>query len=162
MSDTDQKNIMIKVNRILVPTDFSDIANEALNYAVELAQIQRAAVDIVHVFEEPTFPSFYGAGALMLYGQVPDIRKQAGEALEKLVQPHRKNSTISIETHLLDGRPADEICAFAKESDADLIVIPTYGLTGIRHLILGSVAERVVRQAYCTVVIYKNERSTES
>ena len=153
---------MTKINRILVPTDFSDIANEALNYAVELAQIQQAALDIVHVFEEPTFPSFYGAGALMLYGQVPDIRAQAGEALEKLVQAHRQNSTINIATHLLDGRAADKICAFAKESDADLIVIPTYGLTGLRHLLLGSVAERVVRQAYCPVIVYKNKLSDDT
>ncbi len=152
---------MTKINRILVPTDFSDIANEALNYAVELAQIQRASLDILHVIEEPTFPSFYGAGALALYGKIPDVRTLADEALEKLAQPHRQNSTINIGTHLLDGHAADKICAFAKETGADMIVIPTYGLTGLRHLLLGSVAERVVRQAHCPVIVYKNKKSTE-
>ena len=72
---------MISFKKILIPTDFSKIAKEALDYAFELASIHHAQLDVLHVFEEPAFPSFYGAGALMVYGKVPDIKDQALTAL---------------------------------------------------------------------------------
>ena len=93
---------MIKIKRILVPTDFSEVAIKAVSFACELARIHDASIDIVHVLEEPAFPSFYGAGALLLYGKVPDIRKQAVVALDELAAPLRENGKITINTHLLD------------------------------------------------------------
>ena len=146
---------MINIKHILIPTDFSDVATEAVSFAFEMARMHDASLDIVHVFEEPAFPSFYDAGALMLYGKVPDIRKQAQAALDELVAPFKKEGNITIRTHLLDGHAADRICSFAIEEHIDLIVIPTFGLTGIKHVLMGSVAERVVRQAHCPVYVYK-------
>ena len=152
---------MESINHILAPTDFSDMAKEALAVAKEMAQLHDATLHIVHVFEEPAFPSFYGAGALLLYGKVPDIRKQAEEALEDLANPIRIDSGLNVTTHLLDGHAADEICAFAEDKNIDLIVIPTYGLTGLKHILLGSVAERVVREAKCPVFVYKSAPAKE-
>ena len=144
------------IKRIMAPTDFSDMSKEALSVAAEMAQMYKASLHIVHVFEEPAFPSFYGAGALLLYGKVPDIRKQAAEALEELAAPLRTETGLDVSTHLLDGHAADSIKKFANDEHIDLIVIPTHGLTGLRHILLGSVAERVVREAQCPVFVYKS------
>ncbi len=146
---------MIRFKKILTPTDFSDFAKDSMNYAFELASLHDATLEIVHVFEEPTFPSFYGAGALLLYGKVPDIRKQAKEALGELAAPLREKNLIDVHTHLLEGHAADRICSYARDNEIDLIVIPTFGLTGLKHVLLGSVAERVVREAPCPVFVFK-------
>ena len=143
------------IKHIIVPTDFSDISKQALAYACELAQKHDAQLDVVHVFETPTFPSFYGAGALLLYGEVPDIKQQADAALQKLVMPCREKTGVKLDAHVLEGRAADQICRFAEEAGADLIIIPTYGLTGLKHVLLGSVAERVVRHTKTPVLVYK-------
>ncbi len=145
------------IKRIMAPTDFSDMSKEALSLAAEMAQMHKASLHIVHVFEEPAFPSFYGAGALLLYGKVPDIRKQAIEALDELAAPLRAKSGLDITTELLDGHAADSIKAYAEAEHIDLIIIPTHGLTGLRHILLGSVAERVVREAKCPVFVYKSQ-----
>ncbi len=149
---------MDRIKKILVPTDFSEMAVQAVDFAFEMAGLHHATLDIVHVFEEPAFPSFYGAGALMLYGQVPDLRKQTVTALEELAGALKEKGDIKVYTHLLDGHAANRICKFARENDVDLIVIPTHGLTGFKHVLLGSVTEHVVREAHCPVFVYKIPR----
>lgn len=147
---------MNAIKNILVPTDFSEISKEAIDYACELAQMHGATLHIIHVFEEPAFPSFYEAGALVLYGKVPDIRNQTQEALDQLKT--KLNNNLTVKTDLLDGHAAGQICAYAEANAVDLIVIPTYGLRGFKHVLLGSVAERVVREANCPVFVYKNKK----
>ncbi|MEM8487081.1 MAG: universal stress protein [Bacteroidota bacterium] len=147
---------MMDIKHVIVPTDFSDISKQALAFAFELAQKHDAQLDVVHVFEAPTFPSFYGAGALLLYGEVPDMKMQAATALQQLVAPYKEQAGIKLDAHVLEGRAADQICNFAQEAGADLIIIPTYGLTGLSHVLLGSVAERVVRHANTPVLVYKS------
>lgn len=149
---------MLNINHIIVPTDFSDVSKQALAFACELAKKHNAQLDVVHVFETPTFPSFYGAGALLLYGEVPDIKLQADAALQQLVMPCSEQAGVKLDAHVLEGRAADQICQFAEESGADLIIIPTYGLTGLKHVLLGSVAERVVRHAKTPVLVYKSSK----
>lgn len=151
---------MESIKRILVPTDFSPISTQAVEFASGLAEIHNAQLDIVHVFEEPAFPSFYGAGALVLYGKVPDIKKEAVAALEELAQPLGEQHGIPVNTHMLEGHASTEICDFAEKNQIDLIVIPTYGLTGLKHIVMGSVAEKVVREASCPVFVYKIKPDT--
>ncbi len=145
---------MLDIKHIVVPTDFSDISKQALATAFDLAQTHGAQLDVIHVFESPTFPSFYGAGALLMYGEVPDIKAQAHEALKKLVQPYTE-ANVNVTAEILEGHAAEQICSYANEVNADLIIIPTYGLTGLKHVLLGSVAERVVRHARTPVLVYK-------
>lgn len=149
------EDMMDRIKKILVPTDFSDMAKQAVQFAHELAGLHDATLEIIHVFEEPAFPSFYGAGALMLYGQVPDLRKQTVTALEEIAGTLKEKGGAKVYTHLLDGHAANQICQFAEENEIDLIVIPTHGLTGFKHVLLGSVTERVVREAHCPVFVYK-------
>lgn len=143
------------MNRILVPIDFSEHAREALIYALTMARAHHAQIDILHVLEEPAFPSFYGAGALMLYGEKPDQASDAQVALRSLIESVQPED-IHINAHVENGHAADGIVAFAKNNDTDLIVIPTHGLTGLKHVLLGSVAERVVREASCPVLVLKS------
>ena len=92
----------------------------------------------MHVFEEPAFPSFYGAGALLLYGKVPDIRKQAKAALDELAAPLMRKypDHHTILTCLMAMHPVVSVHLPLKE-DVDLIVIPTYGFTGFKHVVDG-------------------------
>ena len=149
---------MLDINHIVVPTDFSDISKQALATAFELAKKHGAKLDVIHVFESPSFPSFYGAGALLMYGEVPDIKAQADAALQKLVLPYKEAAGVDVSAEVLEGHAAEQICSYATEAEADLIIIPTYGLTGLKHVLLGSVAERVVRHARTPVLVYKSEK----
>ena len=146
---------MLTIHRILVPVDFSACSRQALDVAVELARTFSARLDVLHVFEEPAFPSFYGTGALALYGKVPDLEVESRKALKKLSRSIQTPG-LELETHLRTGPAADEITRFAAERDVDLIVIATHGLRGLQHVLLGSVAERVVREAPCPVFVVKS------
>lgn len=145
---------MLSINRILVPVDFSGSALQALECAIELAKKFDASLDILHVFEEPSFPSFYGAGALAVYGHVPDLREGAAIELEKL-ETQTKDKFPNVKAHLVEGHAVDQILSFAKSNEHDLIVIATHGLTGLKHVLLGSVTERVVREAPCGVHVVR-------
>ena len=138
-----------KIEKILVPLDFSVDSMEALNYAVWLAKQFRAAIHLVHVYP-PDEASAPVGGHLLL---------QSAEAIERLNEElagiHQKHvSTFRPENcHIRGGRPYEEIVRLAREIDADLIVLATRGYSGLKHLLLGSSAERVVRNAPCPVLV---------
>lgn len=150
---------MLDIQRILVPIDFSDHAEAALAHAVELARTHDARLLLLFVVEEPAFPSFYGAGAATLYDELPDVSARAQEALDewadKIREPRPRTST-----HVEKGSPGPAIVAFAEERRADLIVIASLGRTGLERMMLGSVAEKVVRKAPCSVFVLKSSTSS--
>ncbi len=150
---------MLEINRILVPIDFSDHAQAALAHAVELARTHDAQLMLLHVIEEPTFPSFYGAGAAMLYDELPDVEARARDALEAwadgISEPRPRTTT-----HVAQGGAGPTIVGFGTERRADLIVIASLGRTGLQRIMLGSVAERVVREAPCAVFVLKSSTSS--
>ena len=145
---------MLRINRILTPIDFSTGSYEALDVAIEMSRTYQARLDVLYVFQEPALPSFYAAGALKMYGRVPNLEDEARNAMKNLASAIQ-TPDIEITTHIRHGHPADEIVAFAAEDDSDVIVIATHGLTGLRHVVLGSIAERVVREARCPVFVVK-------
>jgi universal stress protein A len=142
----------IRVRRILVPLDFSADSEKALSYASSLAQQFKAKISLLHVR-----PTLYYAGEM---GIVPEVTS-AGESVEKyrerLGAIGRSRAPEGMVEHLLvrDGTPFDEICNAARENESDLIVIATHGYTGLKHVFLGSTAERVVRHAPCPVLIVR-------
>lgn len=152
---------MVKVKRILVPVDFSSHAEEALDYARALAAFFEATLEVVHVVEEPAFPAFYGAAYKGAHGQLPpDLEEEARLAMERLAEAVRgADVERGIGYYVRRGRAAREIVQLAKEHDVDLIVIGSQGLTGMDRLVLGSVAEKVVRGAPCPVFVIKQKRS---
>ena len=150
---------MLDIKRILVPVDFSDHAEAALAHAVELGRTHDAQLLLLFVVEEPAFPSFYGAGAAMLYDDLPDVRERAQEALDEwasnIDEPRPRMST-----HVAEGPAGPTIVEFAEEWQADLIVIASLGRTGLERMMLGSVAEKVVREASCPVFVLKSSTSS--
>jgi nucleotide-binding universal stress UspA family protein len=139
-----------KIQKILVPLDFSPPSMEALDSAVSLAKQFQAAIHLVHVYPPDEAASLPDAGHLLL---------QSAEAIERLNEElagiHRTPvaSFRPENCHIRCGRPHQEIIGLARELDADLIVLSTRGHSGLKHLLLGSTAERVVRGAPCPVLI---------
>jgi universal stress protein A len=158
---------------LLVPTDFSEPANHALRYAVEEARLHQAKITLVHVlppdartrvhyvtgapFEtaQGGFDPVVGGSALLSEPAV--VRRDQGEEaltqLRDLVATAVQGpSDIAVAT----GHPADAIVRIAQERSVDLIVMSTHGRTGLPHVLLGSVAEKVVRLAPCPVLTVKH------
>jgi nucleotide-binding universal stress UspA family protein len=140
------------IKKILFPTDFSTGSEAALKYATSLARDTKAKLVIVHV-EEP--PAAFGDGD-MYYGSIEPDNLALLEMLHAVVPTDVR---VPYEHRLLTGDPAQEIVTLADEEGCDLIVMGTHGRTGFMRLLMGSVAEAVVRRANCPVVTYKHPRS---
>jgi nucleotide-binding universal stress UspA family protein len=139
----------MKANKILFPTDFSPSGQEALRWATVLARDTGASLTIIHV-EEP--PMAYGGGE-MYFPAEEGNSEELRQALVKVVPTDPK---VRFEHKLLSGDPATAIVEAAAEEKADLIVIGTHGRTGLTRLLMGSVAEAVVRRATCPVLTVKH------
>ena len=145
--------LMAPIRRILVPFDFSKLAEQGVQYALHLGETHGAQLDILHIVEEPAFPSFFKLGAMRIYGMVPNLEKVAWTALEKRFGSPGEQPNLDF--HVVKGNADVEIVRFASEHESDLIVITSHGLTGLQHVLLGSVAEKVVHMAPCPVLVVK-------
>jgi nucleotide-binding universal stress UspA family protein len=138
----------MNVHKILYPTDFSTPGQAALEMATSLARDRGAKLLIVHV-EEP--PAAYGGGELY-YGIDEPNRDELKRMLSEVVPT---DPSVGYEHRLLIGSPASGIIHLAEREGVDMIVMPTHGRTGIGRLLMGSVAEEVVRKAKCPVLTIK-------
>ena len=138
----------MNAKKILFPTDFSTCSDAGLEQATALARDTGARLLIVHV-EEP--PAAY-AGGEMYYGMIEPDNAAMQQMLAAVVP---SDPSVAYEHRLLTGDPADRIVELADEEHCDLIVMGTHGRTGFKRLLMGSVAEAVVRKANCPVLIYK-------
>jgi nucleotide-binding universal stress UspA family protein len=134
---------------ILFPTDFSTLADAALEYATAMALNAQAKLLIVHV-EEPV--SMYGGGEL--YYGVPEPDDTALRAMLTELKP--SDPRVNFEPLLVRGMPATEIVRLAEEHEVQMIVMGTHGRSGLGRLLMGSVAEAVVRRASCPVLTVKS------
>jgi universal stress protein A len=161
---------------LLVPTDFSEPANEALRYAVEEATLHRARVTLLHVLPPdahtnvhfvggepgPASPGTFnpevgghiGGASILAHAQAVR-RDPSEEALTRLRDLAANAFTGPSDAEVAEGHPADAIVRIARERSVDLIVMSTHGRTGLQHVLLGSVAEKVVRLAPCPVLTVK-------
>jgi len=141
------------ITRILVPTDFSVQSEGALAYARDIAERFGASIHLLHVLEDPYATSAY---ATEVYGYLPPGLKETWQknAEEKLTAllTRADRTRFSATTAVIFGRPAAAIADYATENGSDLIVMGTHGRGGVTHLLLGSVAERVIRSAPCPVL----------
>lgn len=144
---------MAPFRRILVPFDFSKLAEQGVRQALELGDVHGAHIDILHVVEEPAFPSFFKLGAMRIYGMVPNLEKVAWTALEKRFGAPGDQPNLHF--HVVKGTADVEIVRFASEHETDLVVVTSHGLTGLQHVLLGSVAEKVIQMAPCPVLVVK-------
>jgi nucleotide-binding universal stress UspA family protein len=142
------------IKKILVPVDFSDFAKQALSYAKEVASVYGADLQLLHVIEESIHPSFYTSGKDSVFDLMPDLRSRSKLGLKRLLEEAQGPKT-QCSLHIIEGRASHEIVSFACENESDLIVIATHGLTGFKHLLLGSVTEKIVSMAPCPVLTVK-------
>lgn len=138
----------MSASKILFPTDFSTLGQAALEMATSLARDRGAKLVIVHV-EEP--PMAYGGGELY-YGIAEPDREELHRMLTAVVPT---DPSVGYEHSLMIGSPATAIVHLAEQEHVDMIVMPTHGRTGIGRLLMGSVAEEVVRNAKCPVLTVK-------
>jgi nucleotide-binding universal stress UspA family protein len=127
---------MLRVRTILYPTDFSSYSNQAYLHAVAIAERHRASMTIMYV-----------AG--------PDQKEDAEHWRGQLEQIKPANPKIPVSHVYLEGDAATEIVQYARDARIDLVVMGTHGRTGIDRLVLGSVAEKVLRDAPCSVLVVK-------
>ena len=141
---------MIAVKSILVPTDFSETSDAALSYGIGLALTFGARLYLLHV------PGETGVNFEADFPMV-QFENATRERLEMLVSP-RNLITLRPEYALRLGAPSDEIVRYAGSRDIDLIVMGTHGRSGVAHMVMGSVAEEVIRTAPCPVLTVRHPR----
>jgi nucleotide-binding universal stress UspA family protein len=148
---------MIQLNRILVPTDFSEPSEHAARYAAELAKRYEAEIHCIHVSDIPAdllaTSTYYMTGPSEQF--VDQVRDESRKSLESFSAKNFPG--MSVKTAFLEGRPFVEIIRYARDEKIDLIVIATHGRTGLKHALFGSVAEKVVRKAPCPVLVVKRD-----
>ena len=136
----------MKLHRILVPVDFSAGSDAALEMATSLARDSGGSLILAHVEVIP----LSAAGGEYLYAIPEPPTEELLARLEAVVVP---DSHVPVERRLLAGDPADAIIRLAQNEDVDLIVMGTHGRRGLTRLLMGSVAEDVVRRAICPVLL---------
>jgi universal stress protein A len=146
----------IRIQKILLPTDFSTYSAAATNYACELATKFDAELHILHTLETHlvSTPNF-GLG-LDLPKYVSESKAAAAKFLAGVLDPKWSEGRTVIHA-IVEGSPKVEIIGYARKQNIDLIVIATHGRTGLAHVIMGSVAETVVRTAPCPVLTVRPE-----
>jgi nucleotide-binding universal stress UspA family protein len=146
------------MKKILVPTDFSECSRAAFDQALAMAKHLGLEIELLHVF---SLPAIAGAGDVLI--ALPDqpyqsalawTQKNADETMERFLADFDTGSVL-VGARVESGRPEEVILAAAREGGFDMIVMGTHGRSGLSHLILGSVAERVVRLAPCPVLTVK-------
>jgi len=148
-----------KLKKILVPIDFSNLSKDALPYALLLAGHFGAELLLLHIVEQ--FPIDSLLGRELTHQTTVPLMKQAEADLERMVRELGEASGVKATAVVRGGTPFAEICDAAKTGSADLIVLTTHGYTGLKHVWLGSTAERVVRHAPCPVLVVRElERRT--
>ena len=139
------------IKHILVPIDFSPYADQALEYAIELAQKLHARITLLHVIH--LMPWMTGDSVTLAPGIFLEEIETEAEQLMQMSLGRLHHTGLSGETMIVYGVPFQSIIDTAKDKSADLIVMGTHGRTGLPHTLIGSVAERVVRMAPCPVLV---------
>jgi universal stress protein A len=137
---------------ILVPFDFSECADKAFRWALALAETWRCQLVLCHVVSSPMIsPPVFGLNCTQAELAVR-VQSDADAKVRKFIAGVTP-TTVRIDAHVAIGEPFNEICRMAEQEHASLIVIGSHGRTGLSHVLLGSVAERVVRHAPCPVLV---------
>jgi nucleotide-binding universal stress UspA family protein len=147
---------MIALKNVLVPTDFSETSDSALRYGKALASAFGATLHVVHIVEEPYGQPWaveaYGFSLAALQDEwIKDAQSRLAEGLAA-----EEKATLHAVTTTVLGHPVMEILRYAKDNAIDLIVMGTHGRGPLGHVVLGSVAERVVRKAPCPVLTVRS------
>jgi universal stress protein A len=142
----------VQLRRILVPVDLSDFTAPVINYALPYALQFGAEVILLHIFE----PRSYSLDSIIVPPEMEEANMQMKQRVQQQLDELRAQAVsgrpLQARSLVRSGKPYHEICQAAEALDCDLIILGTHGYTGLKHLYLGSTAERVVRHAPCPVL----------
>ncbi len=143
--------------KVLVPVDFSETSKRAMAWAFDYAQRAPCELHLLHVVDRHvSLSDLRERGIESLRSELEGVNQSAEDELAKMAPDSAAREQIgALHHHVATGKPADEILRVARELCPDMIVMGTHGLTGVERMLMGSVAERVVRRAPCTVVCVK-------
>ncbi len=142
----------LSVNRILAAADFSETSDKACDYALSLAKVFEAEVVVLHVLQEPIL---YQAETDQSYRDAYEQKVQ--ESIEAMLHRHTCEG-VKVKTAMRPGAPFVEIIRFAEDEKCDMIVLGTHGHGPLYKMLLGSVAEKVVRKATCPVLVVRPDQ----
>jgi universal stress protein A len=147
----------IKIHQILYPTDFSDQNLYALKYACDFARKHGATLHCLHVVDEAyQYLAGMGPDSIAIGPPPEDLVNATWSQMTAFVGTHLSGMPFPVKTAVVLGRPFIEIIRYARENEIDLIVIATHGRSGLKHVLMGSVAEKVVRKAPCPVLTIRH------
>jgi nucleotide-binding universal stress UspA family protein len=147
---------MIDLKRILLPTDFSKYSRAAVAYAAAFADKFGAEIHLLHVVQNVAV--FLPDMVNVMPPVMPSFEQMTGavrDAMRKLIA-EEKLERFQVHQEIVEGTPFYEIIRLAKEKDIDLIIMGTHGHSGLTHVLLGSVSEKVVRKAPCPVLTVRH------
>ena len=145
---------MIKIEKILCPVDFSDHSQAALTYAADLARSLGSQLIVLHAVAPVLYPVAYGLAPVGPANYEEQARQAAEEKLGEIVAGLDKGGVFATSL-VVTGTPWLRIPELVEEHKIDLVVMATHGLTGLKHALLGSNAEQVVRRCSCPVLTVK-------
>ena len=151
------------ITKILVPVDFSPHAERAFRYATTLARRLGAQLGLVHVVEDPFVTGAWNSEIYV--PNIPELLQDLIAGAERELATLKASDAakgLTVETAVITGRPSHTLVEHAKEGGFDLIVMGTHGRTGLAHVVMGSVAERVVRKAPCPVLTVRATDNAEA
>lgn len=157
-SDSEMKAELFAIKHLLVPTDYSTPSIKAIQYALRFALTYKAKVSVLYVDDSiPHAPAHCNVADLMkTHAQEKKVKLQRlVEFLNPLVNELNLQEPLEIEKIILDGEPADQIVRLASQSESDMIIIATHGVTGFRRFVLGGTTKKVVTQAGCPVLVVR-------
>lgn len=148
---------MLKIDRILFPSDFSELSLHGLKYAQSFAEAYTAALHVLHVVDEASlYWMAMGPNSLPVGPSTEELVEISRKEMGKFVKDHLGGLKSPLVTEVATGRPFMEIIRYARAREIDLIVLGTHGRSGLQHALLGSVAEKVVRKAPCPVLTIRH------
>lgn len=149
------------IEKILIPTDFSVSARHVLDYAIDLNKQFKAKLFLLHVLQDFTDFSEFNLSPSILPQLYAEFEQNAAQRLEEIVSQVIPKDMIC-DTYILHGVAFYEIIKFAKDEKIDLITIGTHGRTGLKHMLFGSTAEKVIKKSSCPVLSIRHPETSFS
>ena len=145
----------MRFDNILVPSDFSPSSQHAMHYAIDFAKRFNSNLELLHVTEDVPVLSYVDYEGFDLVQYQNRLREDADKEFERLLRETPDLGDLRCRTSITSGVPYMEIISAARDKDSDLIILATHGRSGLSHFLMGSVAEKVVRNSPCPVLTIK-------